>query len=245
MTEFEDVLAHPRSVTARRSLLRAWIEQNAPQARLLELALAAHDGDPAAHSESARLVRKHGRELAGPIADEVEKFEFGMGLVAWIKTSADEFIRRGSDLTARAPLLGLLVVGERKHDVMSLPPLGQILELAFFGPGIDDDLARAVASSPHCRELRTLRLSNGTIGSAGLAALTASGSLPNIVSIDLTGNPCAAELTQLENGGAFFVGPAGEFYWAKARDAQFFSSDSFNPANFFWPPSFDSYAWTD
>ena len=244
MTEFDLVLAHPRSLAARRSLLQKWIEVNDPRAQLLERALAARDGDVAAIAESPRLVRKLGRELAGPIAAEVEGFEFGMGLVTWIKTSADQFVRRSAELLSQAPVTALLIVDEPKRDVLVLPKLGQVIELGFYGPGVDDDLARAIAASPHCHEIRTLTLSPGEITTAGLQALANSKSLPNLISIELTGNPCAVEVTQVKDQ-AFFLGPAAAEYWAKARDDQFHSSDSFNPANFFWPPSFDSYAWTE
>jgi hypothetical protein len=240
--EYEHVLASPRSIAARRELLRAWQACSDPRAELLQLALDADSGS--SRERAARLIHEHGSELAGPIASRVEHFSFGMGLVSGATVTGQQFAGDNVELTALAPLISLMIKDPHHLPVLEAPAARHFVRLSFLGVGVDDHLATTIADSPNVSNVRVMRLARGTITTRGLAALATSKMLPNLISLELTGNPCASEVQQVGEN-AYYLPQGASPHWAKARDAQFFSSDSFNPANFFWPPSFDSYAWTD
>jgi hypothetical protein len=128
--------------------------------------------------------------------------------------------------------------------VLDLAATQQLVRVSFLGTGVDDQLAVAIAESTHLTNVRVMRLTQGTITARGLNALASSAMLPNLISVELTGNPCASDVQQVGEN-AYYLGRNSSQYWEKARDSQFLSSDSFNRANFFWPPSFDDYAWTE
>jgi hypothetical protein len=240
--EYEHVLASPRSIAARRNLLRVWQACNEPRAELLRLALDTNN--PASRERAAQLVHERGDELAGPIASRVEHFSFGMGLVSGATVTGEQFAAHSVELAALAPLISLMLKDPGRHSLLEAPPVRHLVRLSFLGVGVDDHLATSIAESASLSNVRVMRLTRGTITTRGLNALATSKALPNLISVELTGNPCASEVHQVRES-AYFLGQAAAEHWAKARDEQFLSSDSFNPANFFWPPSFDSYAWTE
>ena len=165
-----------------------------------------------------------------------------MGLIASVAMSGADFASKAPTLFARAPVIALFV--DPPFDTAALfqtPALQQIIDLAFAkGEGVNDELAIAIARSSHARNVRELYLRHGSITSRGLDALAKSPYLENLISVDLTGNPCASRVTQIE--GDLTIPSAGEPYLASARDRAFVSSD---PMVLQWPPLFDHYAWID
>ncbi|MEP6865221.1 MAG: hypothetical protein ABJE66_31675 [Deltaproteobacteria bacterium] len=248
------VLHKPRSIAARRELLEQWNREQDPRARLLGLALNGFldvfggldvGGDGGEMLESAaRLIYDKGKELAGPIASLVDAFDFQLGLVGGVLLPAKSFERIGKQLVALAPLVGLALDDPADSlGIATNPVLAQVLDLGFRGRGIDDDLAKSIASSDFMSEVRELDLSGGTITDVGFAALVASTKLPNLLSLDLTGNACERAGTEVD-GRFYWIPPAADGYWNTAMKQQFLSS-AYSPAQLVWPPIFDKYAWTD
>ncbi|MEO8550763.1 MAG: hypothetical protein ABI678_12345 [Kofleriaceae bacterium] len=245
---FQTVIRCPRSVAARTALLAHWLETNDARAELLRLSLVAHLTEPGLSGEegndAAYLVYKRGKELAGAIAGIVKTFDFELGLVAATVIPAIDLQADARRYFDAAPLIALGVSDPADaRDVVNNPALAQIVDLDFRGRGIDDELARAIAVSDQMAEVRILDLSHGTITHAGLEALTASTKLPNLISLEVTGNPCETAVNEVE-GRYFWIAPAGRTLWQKAFHDQLLSSAAWSTASLTWPPVFDTYAWT-
>jgi len=109
------------------------------------------------------------------------------------------------------------------------------------GVDVDDTMAVAIAESPSVRELRMLRLPGCSITEKGLYALANSKNLPDLISIDVTGNPCANNTGVMRNDERdFYICRAGEPFLTRAQHDMLLSSD---PMSLHWPPLFDEYAW--
>ncbi|CAN5340527.1 hypothetical protein BH11MYX1_BH11MYX1_42870 [soil metagenome] len=247
MSEFERVLSNPRSVQARLELLDAWERDGDPRAEVLRLQVRGYlfldeNIEFALLARAARIIYRRGVELAGPVSSMVEKFRFELGLVMDVTISASKLQASWRAMQNQAPIIAVYITDPADDPtVANNPLLAQIVHLRFSGRGIDDNLAVAIASNPDSRELRNLSLRDGSITRTGFEALAASRYLPNLISIDLTGNPCQEFGTQ--NGDDYYwIGEAaGEFL----HDAQVDQISAVDPTRMRWPPSLFRYAWID
>ena len=255
MNALDSVLRNPRSIATRRALLASWRESGDPRAELLELQLRRHDGlgmksRKTVPAKIRELISDHGREWAGRIAESVNSFEFELGLVAQVDIDAPAFVEHGDDLVTLAPLLHLLVGPPIDMEKFcAVPALRQISTLIFEGgEWFGDREAEVFASSPNVRGIRVATLSGGRITDVGLRALAASPNLPDLVYLELTGNPCTdrahrgVRATEI-NGNYYLLGKAAGPYLEKARDAAAVSYDVMNLSE--WPPSWTDVAWSE
>ncbi|MEO8550764.1 MAG: hypothetical protein ABI678_12350 [Kofleriaceae bacterium] len=240
----------------RQQLLSEWTRDADPRAELLDLELngflevyrgvdiGGRGGDML--EQAARLLYKVGEsEFAGPIAALTNQFSFGLGLVAQVGVTAVEFAEIAHRYTCAAPLIRLGIdAPEDARTFIDRPELGQMIYLSLHGRGRDDALAASIAASPYVRELRTITIQDGQLTHRGLEALINSPNLPNLISLEVTGNPCQTEVNEVD-GRYFWIGAAGNTYWKQAFHDQLLSSAAWSAAALVWPPVFDTYAWTD
>jgi hypothetical protein len=244
------VLAYPRAVQARRELARYWRDHGDPRAELIERQLREHDGLGMLSWETVpreikRLIREHGREWAGKIADLTNDYGFGLGLVARINIAGDEFVKHAADLVKMAPIVH--VVMEPPIDlvaVASVPDLSQICTLFVrSGPWLNDAAVTAFANSPNVRGMREIGFAGGEITQDGFAALAGSVHLPRLISIDVTDNPGAeaGRLGTLIEHRYYLLGPDSGPYWELAYQA---AMEDYQ-AHLAWPPLSADITWED
>lgn len=132
MHAFENVIMQPRSLQARRALAVAWTATAHPQAKVLSLAMAEHDGlsrfeAKAARREIGALLDAHGREWAGRIADLTTSYDYKLGLISACTATGSTLVEHGAELFALAPILSL-GVSDPLHfaEVLRLPQLKQL-----------------------------------------------------------------------------------------------------------------------
>jgi hypothetical protein len=244
---FDEVIAHPRSVAARRRLARNWRESGDRRAELIDRQLREHDGlgllsmDTVPY-EIDDLVEQHGREWAGRIADVTNDYGYELGLVADINIDGDKFVHHGDELVRLAPIVQISL--EAPIDLRQVSATRALSQMATLyiagGPWLNDDAVVAFADSPYVRGLRAIEFRNGQIGERGLRALAGSPNLRDVVYIDLTGNPCRGMspdgIRSLEIMDKYYlVGDAGLPYLREAQEAAAVSYDTFGLHE--WPPS--------
>lgn len=214
------VLANPHSVRARRALAEFWSLKGDPRARLIALQLEAHDGydeEGWTRTDEIRdLIERHGRRWAGRVAEICEWYRYELGMVAGVSLRGDMFVEHARELMSLAPIvhlyLGLPIDIEK---LCATPELGQISTLVTDGGDwVTDRAAEVLAASPYARQLRIVTLCGGSMTERGVLALANSPNLKDVVSIELSGNPCEREAVgarTLRNGDQFFlIGDAAE-----------------------------------
>lgn len=218
MTPFERVLAHPRSLAARYYLLDEWQAKGVPQAALLENQLAErlYTGSNKRskgcwnHKRTIlKLIKDHGREWAGRVAELVDKYEYNRGLVSRIELPGERFLAVLPELFTLAPI----------QHVQLTKPLGSIEAIAKsplllrlsslciegFTDDVGDRGAIALASSPFVANLTKLVLCNNGIGREGVEALAASPFLIGVKYLALDGNPVNPSPYVVPEGDAMMI----------------------------------------
>lgn len=203
MKAFDRVMAEPASLAARYALLAEWKAANNPQAELLEQQLADRlFTGPNRRSDEAwqvmhaidRLLREHGREWAGRVAELVTRYKFHRGLVAQVDLPGDRFLEVMPELLSLAPIqhVNLHAPFAPIAELAESPLLARLSSLRLEGAGAacGDRGAIALAGSPHVVNLVDLGLADCAITRAGVDAIAASPYLTSAKRIDLEGNPC-------------------------------------------------------
>ena len=241
---YQVVLTNPTSIAARRALAAHWRSTGDPRAELIERQLRDHDGLPVNGgwkilNEINRIIRRHGREWAGRIAELTKGYEYELGCVAGMGLSGESFVQHGAELVGLAPIVHLRL--GPPIDVKQLavtPALGQMRTLVIIGgPWLDDEFAYTLAASPYIRRLRTLTLCGGQLGEEGLRAIAGTANLPEKIYIEVTGNPGVNESrSPAENfdGRYFIVGYHAGPYLEKAYTAAALGYDPMRLDR--WPP---------
>lgn len=247
MSDFDRVIHHPHSIAARRALAARWLETGDPRGRFASDQIDAYEGRFYPGDESRvrhaiiDAIEEHGREWAGEIAKVATDFRFQLGLVYSVAISVETFVERGMQLIREAPIIHIALwpPGDPTR-VPDSPALVQMRSLAFGGgPSITDELVERLAVSPYVAGLRAIDLERGQITRRGVSALERLGSLPNIIYIDVTENPCLESLksgrVRKVNGRTYIVGDAGR---ASLDEAYTRINQSYDPGGMLlWPPS--------
>jgi hypothetical protein len=252
MSAFNKVIAQPSSLQARRELAAEWTKVAHPQARLLSLAMAEHDGLPrleakAADREMDHLIDAHGREWAGEFLALFERYEYRLGLIAEIGIRGDVLVEHGARIFAHFPIQHL---GLREpmclEQVFAMPQLQQISTLFLTGDSGDPEAA-LMAACPYLTNLRIGALGD-RITAVGMQALAMAPSLTNVIALDVTNNPGAHSsvrghlFTKQINDSNYLLGQAAVPYYNEALDA---AAKGYNCETPDWPPSYVDVAWTD
>jgi hypothetical protein len=188
-------------------------------------------------------LTKHEDAWTAAIRKFTPYFELDLGMAVHAAMSGETFVARGEELLATAPIISFYI--EPPYDLQRVLDSNVLrhavnLELEA-GVAIDDTMAIAIAQSPSVREVRMLELTGGSITQRGLSALAGSKNLPDLISIEVTGNPCARSGGVMHNDGRdYYICDAGESFLAKAQTDMLLSSD---PMVLKWPPLFDDFAW--
>jgi hypothetical protein len=243
VSAFDDVIARPRSIAARRELAREWRANGDPRAELIERQLKEHDGlgmlsRETVPGEIRKLVKEHGRQWAGKIADIANGYSYELGVIATINIDGDKLIQHAAELVRMAPIVHMVI--EPPIDlvaVSAVPELAQVSTLTLReGPWLHDDAIEAFANSPNIRGLRALDVQAGNLTQRGFAALVASPHLSDIVYIDITDNPGAGSgrLGTLLERRYYLLWSAADPYIERAYEA---AAQSYTAGLHEWPPS--------
>lgn len=172
------------------------------------------DAWPGVPREIRRLLRDHGDEWAASLRPRVISYSFELGLVARVGMTGDAFVDHGAAVAREAPIVALALTAPIDFaKVASSPVLAQIRELGIMeGEWLDDAAIDQLARSPYLRELRAFHVSGGALTHRGLSRL-ASMELPNLIYINVRGNPGAASfhpsVTRIHDK-KHIIGRAGE-----------------------------------
>lgn len=250
----QDVLLHPHSITARRALAEYWAKQGDPRAPLIERQLQLRDGSFERGrfellDDIRELLEEHGHAWAGRVADLCDSYRYELGLVAAVALPAQRFIECARDLISSAPIVHVSLRGPMDiAKLCAVPELAQISTLGLDGgEWMKDEAALAMAASPYIRRLRITRLTGGSITKRGVLALARSPNLENVISIELSGNPCEQESLPAEmlwnDGGCYLLGKNASPYLAAAHRIAARSYDPMGALQ--WPPLPERLAYDD
>jgi uncharacterized protein (TIGR02996 family) len=181
-----------------RLVFADWLDDHADHPRAdfirVQLALARlPDRDrrrtPLADREH-RLLARFGPAWTAPLAGLATAPVFRRGFVHAVNQPARQFLTRGDDLFALAPVreLHLLDLGGHHDAVFDSPHLGRLAGLTVFAQHQGEPLAAAVAGCPHLGGLRRLDLGRNEIGCDGLQRLADSPHLAAVEELDLAVN---------------------------------------------------------
>ncbi len=193
MTALDRVIANPRSLGARYALLREWEAGNDPRAELLDYQLRQRKGRWELWSPISDLIRDHGRQWAGRVADLVDHYKFHLGLVGEVTLSGEKFLEIGAELFELAPIQHVNL----KHpfgpieSIANSPLITRLTSLSICGAKAEfgDAGARVIAAASAVSHLSCLSLNDNEITRAGVEALAASKYLAKAKYVGLEGNP--------------------------------------------------------
>ncbi len=194
---FANVLTHPGSTAARVALADEWRRQGNPQAELIDLQLAKHESN-----EINKLIRDHGAEWAGDIANLVDRYSFFRGLVSRVTLTGGRFVDCAARLFELAPIQHLRLRPPFDLElVCSLPEFARLSSFTVVQEKQFGDLeAEIIAKSPAAEHLLTMGLAGNSIGVDGIRALQGSSCLGSIVYITLDKNPGSRGVSSLSKG---------------------------------------------
>ena len=249
---FQNVIANPASIAARRGLAELWTREQHPQGRLLFLELRDRFSDLAwdAHlqdrKEIRELVDEHGREWAGWLAEIVSYYKYHLGMIGGITLTGEQFVQHGARICAHFPIVHLGLSEPLCLDkVCTMPQLAQMRSL-YLG-AVGDSEAALLATCPYLTNLRSGALGKH-ITAVGMQALAASPYVGKVIAIDVTGNPGASSamrgllFTKQINDSVYLLGPAAIPLYNDALDE---AAKGYNCETPDWPPSDWDVAWTD
>lgn len=248
LEQLHAVLENPRSLRARHALADYWISIGEPRGALIKNRLRRHEVDMTVSLgdlsvEYYDLLARHEAEWKAPILKVSSDCDFRLGMVSAVSVAGDALVANGTELLATAPIIAFYIASpfELQRNLDS-GVLRNAVELRFPATmELDDSLAVALASSPNVRQLRILDIEGGSVTHRGLSALATSKNLPDLISIEVTGNPCANNTGVMRNDERdHYVCVAGEAFLAAAQHDMLLSSD---PMVLQWPPLFDEFAW--
>ncbi len=120
----------------------------------------------------------------------VRKAGYHRGFIELVEMSAEDFLSRGRDLRALAPVCHLDLANVRPvlRDLLASPLLDGIRSLSLIECDLDDADIAALATSPHLTQLRWLSLAHNGIGEGGVESIATSKMLPSLAWVNLAGN---------------------------------------------------------
>jgi hypothetical protein len=252
MNAFENVIANPSSVEARRQLANYWMAIGHPQGQLLSRAVGEKAGLPLdrvwdVRDEIRELVEEHGREWAGFLVDCTEAFYYELGMIGNVVLTGEQFVKYGARICASFPILHL---GLREplclEQVFAMPQLKHISTLFLAGDSGDREAA-LMAACPYLANLRIGGLGS-RITATGMQALATAPSLTSVISLNVTNNPGAHSsvrghlFTKQINDSVYLLGPAAIPLYNDALDQ---AAKGYNCETPDWPPSYVDVAWTE
>ncbi len=254
MNAFNKVIAQPSSLQARRELAAEWTKVAHPQARLLSLAMAEHDGLPrleakAADREMDHLIEEHGREWAGRIGELASWYKYELGLISSLTVSGDTLVRHGDELFALAPIVSLGISQPlRLAEVLKMPQLKLVKSLVLEGESLTEEEAVLLAGCANLQGLVEGALNCHALSRACVQALLNSPYFDNMVACGISLSP---EVAQRSPGGRQRLmclderwymqnDVAAAPYWNAAVEAGHQTWNMY----VVWPPLLDDLFWT-
>ena len=256
MNAFENVVAHPTSLEARRQLASYWMAIGHPQGQLLSRAVAEKAGLPLdrvwdVRDEIRELVDQHGREWAGRIGELASWYKYELGLISACAVSGDTLVRHGDELFALAPILSLGVSEPlRLTEILKMPQLKQLKKFYVESSELNDagalqlaecaNLANVILGSIDCRGLTNI----------GLQALLNSPYFDNMVACSLILPERLANRPMPDGRQSIFYLNEQWFLYNDAATAKPWAAAVAEAQlgytqHVFWPPLLDGLYWTE
>ena len=253
---FQNVIANPASIAARRGLAELWTREQHPQGRLLFLELRDRFSDLAwdAHlhdrKEIRELIEEHGGEWAGRIAELTTSYDYELGLISACTATGTTLVEHGAELFSLAPLLSL-GVSDPIHlaEVLKLPQLKQLKGFYIESTAFNDNDAAIVANCANLRGLIKGSIDCRGLTRVGLQVLMNSAVFDNMVACYMTmpehllqgGLPNGRQsLIKLDEHWYMQNDAAAAPYWNAAVEA---GHQTWN-MHVEWPPLLDALYWT-
>ena len=255
MNAFENLITQPGSLQARRELAAEWTAAAHPQAKVLSLAMAEHDGLPRLEAKAARreirhLIDEHGREWAGRIAELTTSYDYELGLISACTATGTTLVEHGAELFSLAPLLSL-GVSDPIHlaEVLKLPQLKQLKGFYVESMIFNDSDAALLANCANLRGLIKGSIDCRGLTRVGLQVLMNSAVFDNMVACYMTmpehllqgGLPNGRQsLIKLDEHWYLQNDVAAAPYWNAAVEAGHQTWNMY----VVWPPLLDDLFWT-
>ena len=201
---FKAILADRRSDDPRLAYAAAIAGSDPDHSELIRVQVdlsTRPEMDPAVRGlrdRSRRLEMSVRPRLQAAVMPPAKAADLGRGFIQKVLIDASLFLSHAEALFSKAPILDLtLLKADAVIDQVCASPHLQGLRSLKLSGGIGDSGARAVGRSPHLGSLRWLDLSRNGITDAGLDALAASTSLPQLAHLVFRGNKAADPTPQI------------------------------------------------
>ena len=255
MNAFENVIANPSSVEARRQLANYWLAIGHPQGQLLSRVVAEKAGLPLdrvwdVRDEIRELIEEHGGEWAGRIAELTTSYDYELGMISACTATGTTLVAHGAELFSLAPLLSL-GVSDPIHlaEVLKLPQLKQLKGFYVESRAFNDSDAALLANCANLRGLIKGSIDCRGLTRAGLQVLMNSPVFDHMVACYMTmpehllqgGLPNGRQsLIKLDEHWYLQNDVAAAPYWNAAVEA---GHQTWN-MHVEWPPLLDALYWT-
>jgi uncharacterized protein (TIGR02996 family) len=176
---------------APRLIYADWLDEHGQSERAefirVQIALAELHGNderrPELRRHEQRLLRRYGKLWTEPLRPLAWSYRFYRGFVRSVACDAGQFLSRGQDLFALAPVQGLHLYNAHycALQLSQCPYLNRPLSLSLFHNWLGDRDIYHLANSPSFGRLTGLDLENNRISGAGAIYLARS---PYLGSLD-------------------------------------------------------------
>jgi uncharacterized protein (TIGR02996 family) len=143
---------------------------------------------------AASLLKKHGKQWAGPLRRTVRGYEYRRGFIEAIEIATQQFIDNGEKLFQLAPIRHAWLINADDHldDLLQTPLLRRLTGLDVSWNYVFSENERkwtTLLTSPNLRQLRTLRLEKsrggGTLSARPFNALMGTSHFKHLTELDL------------------------------------------------------------
>ena len=182
---------------APRLLYADWLEERGdPRGAFIRAQRALERLDPADPArqglvdEAAALLTRHEAEWTAPLREFASEWRFRRGFVEEVTLSGADFLRRGGDLFAAAPVtrLRLQLTRAQVADVARSPHLAGVRFLDVRSCRLRDADVTALLDSPHLTRLTGLDLSANELEGPAVSELARSPLLGQLATLDFRAN---------------------------------------------------------
>lgn len=182
------ILANPTDDRLRLELAKLAEQRKDPRAQLIRLQLA---GDDRSSQQASDLIRSHPEWSAPLTALGARDIKFAAGFPDEITIDAKDFLARGFQIFATAPITRVHLRDAKGHvaQIVRSPLLATLVGLDLDNAGVTDSDIEALASSPHAARLTQLDLRFNPLTTRGFEAMAASRYLKRLEVATFDGNP--------------------------------------------------------
>lgn len=145
----------------------------------------------AAALRASKLLKKHARQWAGPLARHAHDWQFRAGFPDLVALTAAKLRRNAPALFAHSPVRSLTVslLEGKLESIAAIPPANGVERLALWGARLTPAHLPALASSNNLPRVRVLSLLYNALDDSSLPLLTANPFFSRLERLELGANP--------------------------------------------------------